>query len=199
MISGLHYFPDIIDGDDIYDNIDESHFYSVGKSQNSREVIQYGLPFVYQGQKKSDIPVRKDFPTYIKNLRNLAIQKCEDLDLISKSPHPKLFNQCIINKYEPGQKIGAHIDAPSYGQVIACFSILSGISIVFKYEDEDEDVVKDLYIEANSLYIMSGESRWDWTHEIRGVKNDKVNGIKIPRETRISITFRSNKESSEIV
>ena len=56
--------------------------------------------------------------------------------------------------------------------------------------------IKNFYVNNNSLYIMSGESRWDWSHEIKGVKNDIIDGKRVPRKSRISITFRSNNEDT---
>lgn len=192
VIPGLFYFQDLIDGSEIFDQIDKSHYFKAGTSATAREVIQYGKPFIYQGQKKDDVPVRMEFPEYLAKLRKLAIEKCLELKLIEKSSET-LFNQCIINKYEPGQKISAHVDAPSYGPLVACFSILSGITIVFKKSEE----TKNFYVEDGSLYVMSGESRWDWTHEIKGVKTDTTTyGVKEKRSTRISITFRSNENKT---
>jgi len=194
--SGLFYIKDVINGSQIHKSIDRTHYFRAGISQTAREVIQYGKPFIYQGQSKDDVPIRMVFPDYIKKLRQLAIRKCELLDLVPFGSHTnrKLFNQCIINKYEPGEKIGGHIDAPSYGQIIACFSILSGITMVFKNRSTSDII--DVYVEDGSLYIMSGPSRWDWTHEIKGVKKDIIDGKVIKRSTRISITFRSNTEDT---
>ena len=193
-LPGLFYIKDLINGPEVYRSIDKTHYFKAGKSESAREVIQYGLPFIYQGQKKGDVPVRMMFPGYVKELRRLAIRKCELLDLIpfGSSTNQKLFNQCIINKYEPGEKIGAHIDAPSYGQIIACFSVLSGITMVFKNKSTSD--TENVYVEDGSLYIMSGPARWDWTHEIKGLKTDLIDGKRVKRNTRISITFRSNNE-----
>lgn len=205
---GLYYIENIINGDKIFKEIDPEHYYSVGSAKNSRQVIQYGRPFLYQGQSSEDVPIRLEQPEYIKELRTIAIKQClenklikGDIDEILDS---KLFNQCIINKYEPGQKISAHTDLASYGKIVACFSILSSINISFnkkkcaKDDEDDENNVIDLYVKKNSLYIMSGEVRYNWTHEIRGVKTDLIklksgSFSRIKRSTRISITFRTNE------
>ena len=62
------------------------------------------------------------------------------------------------------------------------FSFGSDISINFT----KNSVEKEVLIEKESLYIMSGESRYKWKHEIKQRKYD--NGI--PRKRRISVTFR---------
>lgn len=48
------------------------------------------------------------------------------------------------------------------------------------------DIEKELYVQKDSLYIMSGESRYSWTHEMPTRKNDNDK----PRSRRVSITFR---------
>ena len=53
------------------------------------------------------------------------------------------------------------------------------------------DAHMDLYTEPNSLYIMSGEARYSWKHEMKKLKYDVVNGKKVKRGERISVTFRS--------
>lgn len=196
-IKGLFYVPDAID--DISSEIDPEHFYRAGTSSNAREVVQYGRPFRYAGQKMEDIPIKPKFPEYLKDLRKIAIAYCEDLGLLPKDSEENLilFNQCIINKYRPGQKIGAHVDSLSYGKLVACFSIENGIAINFTLADGTSSVKREVYIDKNSLYIMSGPSRYKWTHEIRGRLNDVINGLRQARGTRTSITFRSNEDDTE--
>lgn len=50
---------------------------------------------------------------------------------------------------------------------------------------------EELYLAPRSLITLSGEARHQWTHAIPARKSDMVNGIKIPRERRVSLTFRS--------
>jgi len=87
----------------------------------------------------------------------------------------------------PGQGISKHIDVKSYGNIIGCFTLGSGATMIFR----KGNVTKEIYVESNSLYIMSGECRYNWTHEMIGKKSDIVNGIKISRDRRISVTFRN--------
>jgi hypothetical protein len=96
------------------------------------------------------------------------------------------FNQVIINKYEPGQGISKHTDAKDYGPIIGCYTIESGATMKF---NKDKDSVS-IYTKPNSLYIMSGDSRYKWTHEMTSTKSDNVDGKRVPRTRRISITFR---------
>jgi len=65
-------------------------------------------------------------------------------------------------------------------------AILSGATMRFSNQDHEYDI----FVEPNTLYIMSGDARYAYKHEMISVKNDIVDGVKIKRGRRISITFR---------
>ena len=109
---------------------------------------------------------------------------CQSLEIINDD---YVFDQCIVNNYFPGQGISKHIDLIDFGSVIGCFSICSGSEMVFQRGEEKYGI----YAEPNSLYIMSGDSRYKYTHEMVSKKSD--NGKT--RDRRISITFRNVKKS----
>lgn len=99
-------------------------------------------------------------------------------------------DQVIVNEYEPGQGISAHIDCePCFGPVIASLSLLSACDMVFRQKVTGD--VFTLRLEPRSLLVLSGEARYAWTHEIPARKSDVVNGMKVSRARRISLTFRS--------
>lgn len=124
-------------------------------------------------------------PDFISDLKILAEKTCLDFGL-----GVVLFNQYIINNYEVGQKISAHIDNPNFGPVIACFSVGLGQGISIKFRKDFNEY--EHFTQNNSLYIMSGPARYNYTHEkIASRKTDIVNGIRIKRSRRISITFRT--------
>ncbi|MEZ5840968.1 MAG: hypothetical protein R3D02_11290 [Hyphomicrobiales bacterium] len=50
---------------------------------------------------------------------------------------------------------------------------------------------KGIILEPRSLVIFSGEGRFDWTHEIPARKSDVIDGIRLSRSHRISLTFRT--------
>ena len=110
-------------------------------------------------------------------------QKCRELKL------PSEFNQCIINNYYPGQGISKHIDDERYGDVIGCFTLNGGCNMLFEYYGVGRNSIEQR-VEPNSLYIMSGESRYRWLHSMPQRKSDYVNGKKIKRVRRVSVTFR---------
>ena len=86
-----------------------------------------------------------------------------------------------------GHGIGKHIDTTNYGIVIGCYTANSGCYMIFT---RNEETVK-IYVKPHLLYIMSGETRYNWYHQMLNVKTDIVCGNKIDRKTKISLTFRN--------
>ncbi len=98
------------------------------------------------------------------------------------------LNQVIVNEYIPGQGIGKHTDHKlHFGDMIVSLSLGSATTIIFRRGNFSES----LYVLPRTLIIMEKEARWEFTHEIPARKSDVVNGEKISRGTRISLTFRT--------
>ncbi|KNC47622.1 uncharacterized protein AMSG_11724 [Thecamonas trahens ATCC 50062] len=98
------------------------------------------------------------------------------------------FDQLIVNEYEPGQGISAHIDCkPCFAGVIVSVSLGSGAVMRFA----KDDVVCDVWLPARSAVVLTGPARWEWSHSIAGRKSDKVGGVRIKRTRRVSLTFRT--------
>ena len=96
-------------------------------------------------------------------------------------------DQAIINEYLPGQGISAHVDCvPCFADKIVSLSLGSGAIMQFARGHEKQE----LYLEPRSIVILSDIARYEWTHAIPARKSDKVGGIKVPRDRRVSITFR---------
>lgn len=97
--------------------------------------------------------------------------------------------QVIVNEYVPGQGIRAHVDDPSkFGEWVVTVSLGSGCEMEFARKEEKYRV----RLEPRSVYVMTGESRYKWTHAIAGRKTDP-GPPRIPRTTRVSVTFRALK------
>lgn len=99
------------------------------------------------------------------------------------------WNQVIVNEYLPGQGISAHVDSLAYGEVIQCYTLGSGATMRFTHAVTGE--VQELYAEPRSVYVMSGEARYQWKHEMVARKSDRVEGKKVLRGRRVSVTLRS--------
>jgi alkylated DNA repair dioxygenase AlkB len=186
---GLFYIDNVIPSNmivKISNEINQGKWMKVG-NEKSRVVQHFGYKYNYVS---GDIREKSDpMPTTIVYLRNLLKEICLGLNIIDEKYE---FNQCIINKYEPGQGISAHIDDKKYGRVVASFTIGGGAMMVFEKDDE----IHNIYAKTNSLYIMSGDARYKYKHSMPARKSDKVINKKgghanIVRQTRISITFRN--------
>ncbi|KAK0162923.1 hypothetical protein PV327_006651 [Microctonus hyperodae] len=101
------------------------------------------------------------------------------------------YDQLTINRYLPGQGIPPHIDTHSaFEDSILSLSI--GSECVMDFRKDNKKV--SLHLPARSLLIMSGESRYSWTHGICPRQSDVIkidNGITVKeRGIRTSFTFR---------
>jgi alkylated DNA repair dioxygenase AlkB len=179
-ISGLSYCPDFITSEEeafLISAIDSYPWIHDLK----RRVQHYGYRYDYKSRQAT-----KD--TYIGPLPDWILpiaQKLTDDKKFSTLPE-----QVIVNEYLPGQGISAHIDCvPCFGNVIASLSL--GSPCIMKFENIRLKENRDLFLAQRSLTVFRGEARHQWTHAIPERKSDTVNGIKIPRSRRISLTFRT--------
>lgn len=101
------------------------------------------------------------------------------------------FDQFILNRYFPGEGIKPHVDLDRFedGIVIGC--VLG--SAMMEFEHVDLGLKFNMYLKENDVIILTESSRFDWTHSIPAVPFDIVNGIKIQRKERHSITLRKMK------
>lgn len=98
-------------------------------------------------------------------------------------------DQVIANEYMPGQGISAHVDCvPCFDDTIVSVSLLSRCEMVFR--QKRSGARRAIILEPRSALVMTGAARYDWTHEIPARKSDHVDGRKIERSRRISLTFR---------
>lgn len=183
---GLFYLQDFIEqdvGTTILKFLDQNNKWKpLSGSPNSRKVQHYGFLYDYKSYniRVPTDPIPEELATLVENLDHA----CTSLNLIKDLPY---FNQCIINNYEPGQGISKHIDVKSYGDVIGCYTFGGGATMKFT---NPAGRAENLYTEPNSLYIMSGDARYKWTHEMLANKTDVFNGMSVARKRRVSITFR---------
>ena len=179
-IQGLYYTEDI-QANDVIEALDQGHWSSVTDAPNSRRYQHFGFTYNYQTRKIDE--ACDPIPESLIPLQQFLTTFCKQNGLIDDT---YVFNQCIVNDYQPGQGINKHTDIKAYGAVIGCYTFGSGATMTFRNKDR----VEHLYVKPNSLYIMSGESRYLWTHEMPSRKSDVVLGKKVPRDRRVSVTFR---------
>jgi alkylated DNA repair dioxygenase AlkB len=69
-------------------------------------------------------------------------------------------------------------------------SLSLGAPIVMDFTDPDGKKHPHL-LERRSLFVLSGEARYEWKHGIAPRKSDSYQGNLIERQRRISCTFRN--------
>ena len=185
-IKGLFYIKNTYIHSDTIKQLDSLKWTPLTNSLTSRKVQHYGYKYNYTTYKIND--KCEPLPDFLEVYKEFLTDICQQLGLIDDKYE---FNQCIVNNYQPSQGISPHIDVKSYGPVIGCFTIGSGANMTFIDNDGKEI---ELYVEPDSLYIMSDESRYKWKHCMKSKKYDLVKGVKILRDRRISITFRNVPE-----
>jgi alkylated DNA repair dioxygenase AlkB len=164
MIPGLQYIENVISSeyaDQLLHYLDhEAKWVPISNYPNSRVVQHYGYKYNYLNYHHTE--KADPIPEIFAPLVDLIKQKHGDIS----------FNQVIVNNYQPGQGISKHIDLKSFGPVIGCFTIGSGATMRFRKRDQ----VEDLFVKPNSVYLMTGEARYQWTHEMPSTITDKVDG-----------------------
>lgn len=171
-IPGLAYIPDFITQNE------ESALIAAIDAQSwlkdlKRRVQHYGYKYDYKARAVTADSYLGPLPDWLMPV----IQK------LSFKP-----DQAIVNEYEPGQGISAHVDCvPCFDDVIASLSLGSGATMQFTKGNEKQEI----YLEPRSLIILSGPARYEWQHAIPARKSDMVSGFKIERGRRVSLTFRT--------
>jgi alkylated DNA repair dioxygenase AlkB len=178
-IAGLSYIADYID------ESTEAALLEIIDSQPwmhdlKRRVQHYGWRYDYKGRNiASDLRIGQ-LPDW---LQSYAV-RLQQGGLFAETP-----DQVIINEYQPGQGISAHIDCvPCFDDTIASLSLGSPCVMDFTHSKSDEK--SSLLLEPRSMLVLTGDARYIWQHAIAGRKTDRYNGQIIQRTRRVSLTFR---------
>eukprot|EP01117_Protostelium_nocturnum_P011872 TRINITY_DN4332_c0_g1_i2.p1 TRINITY_DN4332_c0_g1~~TRINITY_DN4332_c0_g1_i2.p1 ORF type:complete len:405 (+),score=120.73 TRINITY_DN4332_c0_g1_i2:102-1316(+) len=201
-----------------------------------RRVQHYGFEFNYQkkyvdGKEEANVEEIPEFlheiverisrlknplDDSIVNNRGNCIFKFSEEDGREGNPLMKPIDQITVNEYVPGRGISPHIDTHSaFEGGIASLSLDSQITMEFEHPNGERTSV---YLPRRSLVILTGESRYLWTHGIPSRKTDLVelqdlkgdndmkqrcedatnrnlNAVVIERNKRISLTMRCVNKS----
>jgi alkylated DNA repair dioxygenase AlkB len=173
IIPGLKYIPYSTDMSFLFDPnklwahvYDEDWCYDI-----KRRTQHYGFKYDYKLRRISESERTKEFPKWLENLR---------FELQTEIPCLRNygFDQCIVNEYLEGQAIAPHIDCqPCFEDTIVTLSL--GAEYTMDFRNWKTKQTKKMLLGAGSVLILSGESRYDWTHALKPQKG-----------TRVSITFR---------
>lgn len=148
-------------------------------------------------------PHPSSLPPYLLELQDTV--RTLLLPLLSRSEYRRaldqpLARQIILNLYPPGEGISPHIDLLNrYADGIIGVSLTGGTTMTFQKGEEKFDT----YMPERTVYVMTGEARWKWSHGIVGRISDTVetkDGIETRlRSTRVSVTFRWMMEGAEML
>jgi alkylated DNA repair dioxygenase AlkB len=184
MISGLYYIDNFLSNQeekDLIEFIDNQEW----NTSLKRRTQHYGYNYNYDSTKltrTNKIPdtFKEIIQKFSQNLNSIPILKDYE------------FDQVIVNEYEPGQGISAHIDhTKNFAEIVVSLSLGSPCEMVFCETKNKENVIKQI-LQRKSLVILTEDARYKFTHAIPARKSD--NGVK--RSKRISLTFRKvNKQT----
>lgn len=165
-INGLTYLDDFLTVEEEKQLLEKINSFE-WSNKLSRKTQHYGYLYDYSNPKKEKTtPIPDCFDSIINKLNTIY------------NIHP---DQLIINEYKPGQFISPHIDnIQLFEDNIASISLGSECTIQFINQNDIYKIVA----ERRSIIILSGDSRYNYTHEI--IKNSN-SGI------RVSLTFRKMK------
>ncbi len=157
--------------------IDASHW----RADLKRRVQHYGWRYDYRERRVTDEMRLGPLPEWLLPLAEAV----GDLAEFDWRP-----DQVIVNEYLPGQGISAHVDCETcFGPAIASLSLGGSAEMVFRNRRSGER--RSLMLAPPNLLILSGDARYDWTHEIPARKSDVIEGARQPRTRRVSLTFRT--------
>ncbi|XP_041270632.1 alkylated DNA repair protein alkB homolog 8 [Onychostruthus taczanowskii] len=172
------------------------------KTLKHRRVKHFGYEFHYDN---NNVDKDKPLPGGLPEICNPFLEKCLKQGYIKHKP-----DQLTVNQYEPGQGIPPHTDTHSaFEDEIISLSL--GAEIVMDFKHPDGHTVA-IMLPRCSLLVMTGESRYLWTHGITPRKYDVVQASELGqkvrtitadvgdltlnrRETRTSFTFRKVRRS----
>ncbi|XP_056012477.1 alkylated DNA repair protein alkB homolog 8-like isoform X2 [Ostrea edulis] len=150
-----------------------------------RQVKHFGFEFKYG---VNDVDADDPLPQGIPQVCSAFLERTRATGHISHYP-----DQLTVNRYQPGQGIPSHIDTgPAFEDGIMSLSLGSQVLMDFYHPDGRQ---LSVLLPPRSLLIMTGESRYVWSHGITPRKSDIIpsdegNLNVVPRGVRTSFTFR---------
>ncbi|XP_036718513.1 alkylated DNA repair protein alkB homolog 8 isoform X2 [Balaenoptera musculus] len=134
------------------------------KSLKHRRVKHFGYEFHYEN---NHVDKDKPLPGGLPDICDSILEKWLKEGFIKHKP-----DQLTVNQYEPGHGIPAHVDTHSaFEDEIVSLSLGAEIVMDFKHPG---GVTVPIMLPCRSLLVMTGESRYLWTHGITPRKFDTV-------------------------
>ncbi len=147
-----------------------------------RRVQHYGFRYDYTKRRIGSGDRIGDLPDWITPLA----------ERLRREGFMKRFpDQLIVNEYEPGQGIAPHIDRDCFGPEIAAVSLAGDCMISLTPKKGQSGDAMEAVVRHRSLMVYRGSGRTHYLHGIATRKSDEQEGVRIPRQRRISLTFRT--------
>ena len=124
--------------------------------------------------------------TAIPSLFQIIAKRLFNEGLVTSLP-----DHVLINDYQPGQGIAAHLDEmPHPDSQVVTISLLDSYPMEFARMGTEEKF--EQWLARRSVAVMNGASRTEWTHEIVKRRADIVQcGGRRIRGRRVSVTYRT--------
>jgi alkylated DNA repair protein (DNA oxidative demethylase) len=169
--SGLQYFPDILSAREEKKLLKWVTDVGRCKWQQDRmrgqvirrKYISFG--WTYKLYSRSLAPTRT-IPSLLRDIRVLCSAQA--------NARAMPFDQMQVIKYPAGAGIGPHIDAPCFGPIVLGLSLGSSCRMLLKHPNLGNF---KLSLEPRSLLVLSGESRYSWTHAIASVRSERLSVV----------------------
>ena len=179
QLNGLQYIPNFIspqEQETLLQQIDAKPW----TGDLKRRVQHYGYQYNYKSR-------AVDLSMYLGKLPDWAAKIAARI--YQENYINDLPDQVIVNEYQPGQGISKHVDCQScFTDTIISLSL--GSSCMMDFTSSARTEKKSLFLEPGSLLVLKDEARYQWMHAIPPRKTDKLESQKIPRNRRVSLTFR---------
>lgn len=165
-------------------------------SLKKRRVKHYGYEFKYGTNDCDENSPLTDPENRMPDILQPLFDKLLAEKIIHVTP-----DQMTVNFYEPGQGIPPHTDnVTAFDEFIISLSLKSSVQMEFRQNGTKK--FSKIYLKPNSLLVLKGDSRYNWSHLIAERKHDLVpndNGILTVKERgkRISLTFRKVKTADQ--
>ena len=198
-VPGLYYLPNFLSEEEeklLLENLTADGGWTA--LSTGRRVLHYGHAYSYQSEsvemiEDPRVPGVPYFPPFLQDLRYKISQIKSDRRIGTPPsdenlffPASSTFDQLIINEYSRSQGIKPHVDRKHcFGPFVVAVSVgFPAVDISFVSPQGDR--VVNVTVEARSLYVMSGPSRYEWRH---GISGEQIKGFgSVPR---VSLTFRT--------
>ncbi|HEV8058511.1 MAG TPA: alpha-ketoglutarate-dependent dioxygenase AlkB [Gemmataceae bacterium] len=175
-VKGLVYLPNLLtfrEQHHALDAIDARPW----RDDLKRRVQHYGYKYDYKGR-------AVDQSMYVGALPEFAMEIGRHL--LSRGLVEELPDQLIVNEYQPGQGISAHVDCePCFKDTIVTVSL--GSTYEMDFINLESGQVRSKMLDVGSALVLKEEARYAWMHRIKARKSDHG----VPRGRRVSLTYRN--------